>query len=182
MDLLRPAYAPSLVEHDVITSLCEIAIASPPGCFVELGVYRGGTASYLAHIARLQGRSIYLYDTFCGMPFQGEHDPHAPGDFADTSLQEVQAYIPDAIFCVGTFPQTLVEMPPIALAHIDADQYQSIKDAIRIFAPLVVRGGSMVFDDFGCLPGADRAIHEWELELGYPIGRTKTNKGLWVKP
>lgn len=173
---------PSLVGQEAIDDLRDIASASPPGCFVEFGVYKGGTAWHLAQIAREQGRPLYLYDTFTGIPFKSEVDHHVPGDFGDTTLEAVQAAIPDAIFAPGVFPQTLLTMPPIAFVHVDADQYQSLKDAIREFVPLMVSGASIVFDDYRCLAGADQAIAEWEAELGYRIKVTPHNKGWWVKP
>lgn len=172
----------SLVGSGAIEDLVEIASAAPPGCFVEFGVYQGGTAWHLAEIARRQGRSLFLYDTFTGIPFKDEIDSHRVGDFSDTSLEQVKAAIPDAIYCVGVFPDTVVYMPPIAFVHVDADQYQSLKDAIRIFVPLMVSGASIVFDDYCCLAGADKAIEEWEAELGYPIELTRSNKGIWTKP
>lgn len=172
----------SVVGPDAIEDLKGIAHASPAGCFVEFGVYQGGTAWHLAEIARAQGRALYLYDTFSGMPFKSEIDSHKAGDFGDTSLEQVQAAIPDAICCAGVFPGSLVDMPPVAFAHVDADQYQSIKDAIARLSPLLVPGGSIVFDDYKCLAGADQAIAEWEAELGYPIGQTRSNKGIWIKP
>lgn len=172
----------SLVGAGAIEDLRAIAQASPAGCFVELGVYQGGTAFHLADVARQQGRALYLYDTFSGIPFKSEIDSHQAGDFSDTSLEQVQAAIPDAIYCVGVFPDTLVDMPPVAFVHVDADQYQSLKDAIACFVPLMVSGASIVFDDYRCLAGADKAIAEWEAELGYPISQTRNNKGLWTKP
>ncbi len=172
----------SLVGGGAIEDLRAIAQASPAGCFVEFGVYQGGTAWHLAEIARAQGRALYLYDTFTGIPFKSEIDSHQAGDFGDTSLEQVKAAIPDAIFCAGVFPGTLVDMPPIAFVHVDADQYQSLKDAIRCFVPLMVSGASIVFDDYKCLAGADKAIAEWEAELGHPIAQTRCNKGWWTKP
>jgi hypothetical protein len=172
----------SLVSPSAIEDLVQIAQASPLGCFVEFGVYKGGTAWHLARIAREQGRALFLYDTFTGIPFQDGIDSHKPGDFADTSLDAVKAAIPDAFYCVGVFPSTLVEMPPIAFVHVDADQYQSLRDAIKAFVPRMVKGASIVFDDYRCLAGADKAIAEWEAELGYPISTTRAGKGWWIKP
>lgn len=172
----------SLVGTGAIEDLCQIAQASPPGCFVEFGVYQGGTAWHLAKIAKAQGRPLYLYDTFTGIPFKDDVDSHKVGDFNDTTLAQVQRAIPDAIYCVGVFPDTLVEMGPIAFVHVDADQYQSLKDAIRLFVPRMVRGASIVFDDYKCLAGADKAIAEWEAELGYKIAETRCQKGWWTKP
>lgn len=172
----------SLVGPGAIEDLCAIARTAPAGCFVEFGVYQGGTAWHLAQIAREQGRVLYLYDTFTGIPCKAPVDSHQIGDFADTSLAQVQAAIPDAFYGVGIFPATLMTMPPIAFAHVDADQYQSVKDSIAYLTPLMVSGASIVFDDYRCLAGADQAIAEWEAELGYSINQTRCNKGWWTKP
>lgn len=178
----EPSNPMSLVGGGAIEDLCLIARSSPPGCFVEFGVYQGGTAWHLAKIAREQGRSIYLYDTFEGIPFRHDGDSHAVGDFADTTLEQVMESIPDAIYCVGVFPQTLVRMPPIAFVHVDADQYQSLKDAIRLFVPMMVSGASIVFDDYDCLPSANRAVDEWHAQLGQPVALTRSGKAIWTKP
>ncbi len=172
----------SLVGAGAIEDLCTIARQAPAGCFVEFGVYQGGTAWHLAEIARAQGRALFLYDTFTGIPSKDAIDSHQIGDFADTSLEQVKAAIPDAFYGVGVFPGSLLPMPDIAFVHVDADQYQSLKDAIRVFVPLMVSGASIVFDDFQCLAGADQAIAEWEGELGYSINKTRCNKGWWTKP
>lgn len=172
----------SLVHPSALEDLCGIARATPPGCFVEVGVYQGGSAFRLAEIAREQGRALYLYDTFTGIPFKGDDDPHRAGDFGDTSLEAVKAAIPDAHFGVGIFPATLIPMPPVAFAHVDADQYQSIADAIRVLTPLLVPGGAILFDDYGCLAGADRAVNEWVAATGASLQKTPRGKAWWVKP
>lgn len=164
----------SLIHPDNIQTLCEIASDCPPGCFVEFGVYQGGSAWHLSKIAEEQGREIYLYDTFTGIPFKDGIDSHAVGDFGDTSFEAVKAAIPYATVVQGVFPKSLVKMPPVAFAHIDADQYQSIKDACEVLGPMMVKGGSMVFDDVWCLEGATRALEE----TGWRIEKTKTNKAL----
>jgi hypothetical protein len=93
--------AESLLHPQAIEELVAIAAAAPPGAFAEFGVYKGGVAERLATVARAQGRALYLFDTFTGIPFSGEHDRHAVGDFADTSFEEVRALIPDAIIIRG---------------------------------------------------------------------------------
>lgn len=172
----------SLIHPAAIAEMCELVRNGPPGCVVELGVYKGGSAFHLAAVAREQGRAVYLFDTFSGIPFKAAIDVHHAGDFGDTSIEAVRAAIPDAFFCPGVFPDSMVPMPPIAFVHVDADQYQSLKDAIAHFTPLMVPGASIVFDDVGCMPGADLAAKEWEDELGYPLGRTAHNKAIWTKP
>src|SRR6516225_9812716 len=62
----------SLVPSWEIQELLEYVKAAPPGCFVEVGVFRGGTAWYLSQIAQKQQRALYLYDTFKGIPYKDE--------------------------------------------------------------------------------------------------------------
>lgn len=152
----------SVVPGFNIDSLCRIAEQAEEGCFVEVGVYRGGTAYYLNEIAIEQGRKLYLYDTFDGIPYQDEvmGDRHRVGDFSDTSMAEVVAAVPEAIVVKGLFPASIIPMPPVAFAHIDCDQYQSIIDSVHALRPLMVDGGIMLFDDYGCLEGATRAVEE----------------------
>lgn len=128
---------------------------------MEFGVYRGGSAWHLAQVAREQGRKLYLFDTFSGMPFQDIEKDRVPvGRFSDTSVEDVQSLIPDAILCPGVFPGSMVDLPPIAFAHVDCDQYQSVRDAWRVFSPLMVQGGAMIFDDVQIVNGARVAFEE----------------------
>lgn len=146
----------------MLVELVHTARDCPPGDFVEVGVYKGGTAAALAGVAREQGRRIFLFDTFKGIPHANAAiDHHRVGDFADTSLQAVQSAIPDAVFKAGTFPKTLDgDVKQIALAHVDCDQYASVKACCKHLAPLMVPGGVMVFDDYDVLPGAKCAVDE----------------------
>lgn len=151
----------SLIGIDTLERLCNMARTTPQGCFVELGVYQGGSALKLAEVAREQGRALHLFDTFCGIPFACEKDQHLVGDFSDTDVEEVKRLIPDAIFHVGVFPDTMPkDMEKIAFLHIDADQYESYKAAFKHFLPLMAKGGVIWFDDVGCLRGADEAVKE----------------------
>jgi O-methyltransferase len=143
-----------------IEALRELAWLAPPGCFLELGVYQGGSAWHLAQIARTTGRALYLYDTFDGIPHALPEDVHRVGDFGDTSFELVRRAIPDAHVAVGVFPDSLVAMPTIALAHVDCDQYESVNAACRVLPPLMAPGGVLLFDDYECLPGARRAVDE----------------------
>lgn len=170
----------SLLTPDSLACLARLAEGTPAGAFVEVGVYQGGSAAVLAEVAIRQGRPLYLYDTFTGIPtWEPEFgDTHRPGDFNDTSLEAVRALVPEAIILPGLFPDTLVEMGPIAFAHIDADQYRSIRDSIAHLWPQIVPGGAMLFDDYKCLDGATRAITE---AFGYDLPVTGTGKAYVVK-
>jgi len=152
----------SVIAPDLLDELIREAEGAPPGDFVEVGVYRGGSAKRLAEVARRTGRRLFLFDTFTGIPMQREGvDHHKIGDFGDTSLAEVQREIPDAIFKVGLFPVTLDDdVGPIAFAHVDCDQYDSVFACCVELAPRMVSGGVIVFDDPGCLEGASQAVRD----------------------
>ena len=172
--------APQSMLHPAqIEAMCELARSSPRGPFVEVGVYKGGSAWHLAKIAREQGRELHLFDTFTGTPIADEDDNHRIGDFGDTALHEVRAAIPDAIFHVGKFPDTLAVDPlfKIAFVHVDCDQYQSVKDCIKYLWPLVAPGGVMLFDDGECTRGCTRAVVEHFTSFAVtPVGRAYVRK------
>lgn len=134
-----------------IHSLLYYAERAPAGAIVEIGVWKGGSALALSAL----GRPLYLYDTFEGIPYQGElDDGNQVGKFSDTSAAEVQALIPEAIIIKGLFPDSLMPMPPIGFVHADADQYQSTKAILETLPPLMVKGGFILFDDFN-VPDCD---------------------------
>lgn len=152
----------SLISPNVRHELMETARAAPPGPLVEVGVYRGGSAENLMQVANEQGRDLYLFDTFTGIPYQDpDRDAHKVGDFGDTSLKMVQACLPNAICIAGIFPGTLPDdLNGVAIAHIDCDQYESVRSSAAALAPRMVSGGMMIFDDYDCLDGARQAVDE----------------------
>jgi predicted O-methyltransferase YrrM len=151
----------SLVDPLVAQAMCERARLTPPGCFIEVGVYHGGSAWFLAQAAQQQLRLCYLYDTFKGIPYRGPHDSHEVGDFADTTLEEVQKAVPTAVCIAGVFPQSAINTGPIAFVHLDCDQYQSYQDALDYFDSRIVKGGVIWCDDVDCLKSATLAVGDY---------------------
>jgi len=185
-ELYRPLYSPwfsaeferyyrladrrSLVSRDrcyVLYSLARQA-AHATGDFWECGVYKGGTAAMLAALLRdiAPSRKLHLFDTFQGMPeTDAGKDVHRKGDFSDTSLSKVKAYLGGderVIFHPGLIPATFagLESERIAFAHIDVDIYKSIIDSLDFIWPRLSSGGVVVFDDYGfpTCPGARQAV------------------------
>lgn len=167
----------SEISPAALDTLLFLAASTPPGCFAEVGVYRGGSASSLLHLARKQGRETYLYDTFRGIPYKGEYDSHNVGDFGDVDLAVVMENLSGAIFRVGVFPHTLGPEKDIAFVHVDCDQYQSVLDCARIFPDRMVTGGIMLFDDYKCLAGATKAVEESFNSFNI----TPQGKAYWIK-
>ena len=51
----------------------------------------------------------------------------------------------------------------ISLLHIDVDLYAPTRLALECFFPKVVRGGVIILDDYGAMPGANKAVDEFFL-------------------
>jgi O-methyltransferase len=151
---------PSEIDDERLRTLGRFAEIVPPGCFVEVGVFKGGSAQVLYEVAQRQGRTLYLYDTFTGIPFRDEIDLHAIGNFSDCDEASIRAAMPDAVVVKGVFPGSKIDMPPIAFVHSDADQYQSTRDVCLVLGPMMVKGGLMLFDDYRVLQGCIKAVDE----------------------
>lgn len=152
--------AASIISEAALASLAYYASRAPAGATVEVGVWKGGSALLLSTV---RPGPLYLYDTFEGIPYQGPLDTGNPvGKFADTSAEAVQALIPRAHVIKGLFPDSIVPMPPVGFVHADADQYESTKAILEMLPPLMVRGGFILFDDFGVADcqGCTQAVHE----------------------
>jgi O-methyltransferase len=140
---------------------------SVPGDAAEIGVFRGGTAKLLSKV--LSDKKLHLFDTFSGMPPTDKtRDMHKQGDFSDTSLEDVKAFLKgqdNISLYPGFFPATAapIEHLKFSMVHIDVDIYQSVIDCCKFFYPRIQRGGIMVFDDYGftSCPGARAAVDEF---------------------
>lgn len=139
------------------------------GQLAECGVYKGGTAYILAALACQAGRRLLLFDTFSGMPDTNPRkDLHRKGDFSDTSLESVQAYLntyTNIDFFPGFIPDTFqaVGERVFCFVHIDLDIYSAILSATSFFYPRMAAGGALVYDDYGyaSCPGARAAVDEF---------------------
>jgi O-methyltransferase len=169
-DLAAPK---SLVSPDrchVLYALIRQA-ASVPGDIWECGVYKGGTAAMMASMLEHYAphKRLYLFDTFEGMPgTDPAKDWHKAGDFSDTTLETVSAYVgleKQCVFRKGFIPDTFkgLETNVVAFAHIDVDIYKSILDCLVFIWPRLSVSGFIVFDDYGfpTCPGARAAVDEF---------------------
>ncbi|HVH47838.1 MAG TPA: class I SAM-dependent methyltransferase [Labilithrix sp.] len=159
------------------------------GAFAEIGVYRGGTAKILAHVADSRERKLHLFDTFQGMPETDiDRDLLGAGDFADTSLAEVKRFLaPHAspIFHQGEFPATAgpVENERFSLVHVDADIASSVEACCEFFYPRLVPGGVIVFDDYGftSTPGAKTTADAFFAKKPEPLLHLVTAQAIAIK-
>ena len=144
-------------------------VVALPGDVAEVGVYKGGTARLLAKALESTGKTVHLFDTFSGIPSSDPgRDIHKTGNFSDTSLESVEAYLRDCgnvRFYQGLFPDTAkpLEETRFCLVHIDVDIYRSAMECCKFFYPRMQNGGMMIFDDYGIhdCPGIKMAVDEF---------------------
>jgi O-methyltransferase len=189
-DLWPAARRRTLVDEARAHMLFQLArhASNLDGHFAEIGVYRGGTAKLLAHVADSAKRELHLFDTFAGMPETDARDLHVAGDFADTSLAQVQRFLaghPSATFHPGEFPGTSdpVTDKRFSLVHVDVDIASSVEACCVFFYPRLVPGGVMVFDDYGftSCPGAKLATDAFFADRPEPVLHLLTSQALIVK-
>ncbi len=160
-----------------------------PGIIIEAGSARGGSGLVLA-ASRRQARSVYLYDTFEGIPPPTEVDgQQAMRRFEDirsgraggVRKQAYYGYERDLLDRVrrsfaeygmpvensrirlvpGLYQETLYPPEQVALAHLDCDWYESVKVCLERVVPRLAPGGRIIIDDYDYWAGCKRAVDEY---------------------
>jgi O-methyltransferase len=130
------------------------------GAIVEIGVWRGGTGAILAQADRNNPNSyIILADTFEGVVKASSVDTiYKGGEHSDTSETIVNDLmkglkLSNYKILKGIFPDKANldddRDLKIKLCHIDVDTYQSAKDIFNYVWEKMVKGGAVIFDDYG---------------------------------
>ncbi len=142
-----------------------------PGCFAELGVYKGETAR-LIHLLD-PGETFYLFDTFEGFDQKdlekesGEAAEYTTRNFADTSIEKVKAFVKgndNVKYIPGYFPESAkgLENEKFALVNIDTDLFNPIKAGLEFFYPKLSKGGVIIIHDYNQKwEGAMKAVDEF---------------------
>jgi O-methyltransferase len=159
------------------------------GCFVECGVWRGGSSMAAALTLQQEGqtdRELYLFDTFEGMTPPTDADKTADGTLAKRHLE--QDVFKAGVWCVARLPDVQHNMRstgypterihyvrgpvettipsrapsgPIAMLRLDTDWYESTKHELLHLFPLLAEGGVLIIDDYGHWDGARQAVDEY---------------------
>lgn len=162
----------------LILNLKQILAHGIEGDFAELGVWKGNTASVLAHYAAQYGRRVFLFDTFEGFDRKdlvGQDASHNDQMFNDTSIGLVKEVIGENArvcdFIAGRFPDSIPEpcrQKTFAAVSLDCDLYEPMKAGLDFFYPRLAHGGMLFLHDYGSghWPGATKAIDEFCTETG----------------
>jgi O-methyltransferase len=148
-----------------------------PGDIVECGVWHGGSGAIMGAACRDDGvsRSIWLFDSFQGLPRPGVYDGEKEREFyfegwckgETDKVEEIfqQLRIPQEALKIvpGWFDKTLhtALIDQIAVLHIDADWYNSVKMVLDAFYGRVVPGGFIVLDDYWFWQGCKKAVDDF---------------------
>lgn len=153
------------------------------GDIIECGVYKGGTALFITKF-RLHSKylnfkdsTFHLFDTFEGLPeANSKLDVYTKG-VVPYDYEKVKTLFRRYLHVKihkGLIPDIFktVDIPKIAWAHVDVDLYKSVLDSLTFIYPRLVKGGYIVFDDYGfpSCPGARAAVdHFFVDKLEVPL-------------
>lgn len=161
---------------------------SVPGCIVEAGCFKGGSAAKFSLVAQMIDRKVVLFDSFEGMPENDEaHDKNIFGEsaadaFAKGTYRGALAEVQETLsrygcvdrceFHKGWFDDTMPHFnEPVAAAYIDVDLASSTRTCLKFLYPLLVKGGVLYSQD-GHLPLVIEVFRDaefWQREIGIPV-------------
>jgi O-methyltransferase len=163
--------------HEIVGTVNELDL---PGDILECGVWNGGSAALMAFTdfkrpSLHHTRTIWLYDSFEGLPPPTEKDGVRGQNTFFQGLDKGRVDMVHAAFrrlgvardrykiVEGWFDKTLISTPvdKIAVLHIDADWYESVKLALEQLYDKVVPGGFVILDDYGYWEGCTKATCEF---------------------
>ena len=154
-----------------------------PGEVAQVGVYRGGSAGFIAEIAH---KKCHFFDTFEGLPAFTSSDKGVDS-FKDTSVEMVREHLKayDAVCYKGIFPATAgpIKDKTFCFVYLDADLYQSTKDGLEFFYPRLSRGGVIITDDLDNKhwQGVRKAVDEFNTAHGTVCMKLVTGQGVIIK-
>lgn len=142
------------------------------GVLVEVGVFRGTTAKM---ICEAKGkRTLYLFDTFEGLPKPGTFDPQFhEGQYA-YDLDSVKTYLGsyrNVSYHRGMFPKQTggaLAGKHVRFAHLDVDLYESTRASLEALYPKMSKGGIIISHDYVSL-GVRRAFDEFFRDKPEPV-------------
>ncbi|MDT7785694.1 MAG: hypothetical protein QOF58_4113 [Pseudonocardiales bacterium] len=123
-----------------------LSLLDTDGMVLEFGVYTGTTLKIIS--AAVEGREIYGFDSFTGLP-EDWRTGFSAGAFGVDQLPDV----PGAELIAGWFDEVLpgfvAEHPgPVAFLHVDCDLYSSTKTVLEHVGSRLRVGSVVLFDEY----------------------------------
>ena len=147
---------PNMLIH-LYQSLLYIKKYNLEGDIAEFGVYRGGTAVFLARIIQSIGMKsrIFGFDTFSGFPKSRSvldmyNDPH--DEFFDYEAVAQYCKPFDIELIKGDINETYTRLKDtkLVLSFFDTDNYSPTRNSLELCYKQTVKGGILAFDHYYC--------------------------------
>lgn len=158
-----------LVAEDTGLRLADLAAeVDPQRAIVEVGSFRGKSASYLAEGARCgKGAHVWAVDPWdlAGNP-DGKHGYARKTTRQVFTAQIAQMGLADQVTAIRGFSVDVAKVwagPPIGLLFIDGShEYEDVKADHEAWSAHLAAGAVVVFDDYGTRPnpGVMRYVNE----------------------
>lgn len=180
-------------EREVQVILRELArTRDVAGDVVEFGCYVGTTSVHLADALRAAGKTLWLYDSFEGLPEKRAEDMSPAGEqFKAGELLATkkellrnlkQAHVPVPVVKKGWFSDLTPDDVPetVSFAYLDGDYYDSVRDPLKLIWSRLTPGAIVVVDDYAneALPGAAKAVDEWR--RSHPVASFQVEASLAI--
>lgn len=161
----------------ILRELRRTVEANVPGDIVEFGCYVGTTSVPMGQYLQSTSRTLYVYDSFEGLPEKRQEDESPAGtQFIAGELHATkkelirnfkQAGVPLPVITKGWFSDISPDQVPdsIAFAFLDGDYYDSVRYPLKLIWDRLAPGATVIIDDYAneALPGAAKAVDEWLL-------------------
>lgn len=167
-------------------------ITELPGDLIELGVFKGNSLIQFATFRELleneKSRKIIGFDAFGKFPetsmvesdkrFIKEWNKQFSSEFlSKKELEESLTHknISNVELVEGNILETvdtyLADHPytKIALLHVDVDVYEPVLKGLELLFDRVVKGGVIIFDDYGTIEGETKAVDYFLQDKEYLI-------------
>lgn len=199
---LWPVLAHTMVSDARLRNIqlaCEIVDREEiPGDAAETGVWRGG-ASIFMRACLDKRRTVFVCDSFEGLPYDPNEPDYEKMDFLKVGLEEVKQNFAkfeqneNVTYIKGWFQDTLHLLPTeqFSIIRLDGDMYESTMVALNALYPKLSLGGFCLIDDYVLEPCrravADfRARHQINDPLvdvaGEAVYWRKSSPGVGLKP
>lgn len=167
----------------ILRELQKTVTGTITGDVVEFGCFEGTTSVHMARFLEGTGKSLYLYDSFEGLPEKSIQDESPAGmQFKAGELSVSKKKLITNLKQAGvTMPRikkawfsdlTSTDVPPqVSFAFLDGDYYHSVLDPLRLLEDVLSPGAVVLVDDYAneALPGAALAADEWARRHGLRI-------------
>ncbi|WP_243438758.1 TylF/MycF family methyltransferase [Fundidesulfovibrio soli] len=178
-----------------------------PGDVCEFGICQGATSAFMANEIMDTGKSLWLYDSFQGLPKPGEKDELLDDIFGlghigkyhgtmrcgrevvEGRLERLGFPAERTRIVPGFLEETLTPdaLPhQVCFAYLDMDFHEPTLLALRALHGRVPEGGVLMVDDYGFFSsGVKTAVHEFldehpgEYELTLPLALSGKFCFLW---